>query len=100
MENTHYGAPVYKMATVNTMKDCFTCITCRVLFKDAEFQRLHYKTDWHRYNLKRKVAELPPVTSEEFQRRVQNQRKVDEDLKQDKSVHCSACRKTFGNQNA
>jgi hypothetical protein len=27
-------------------------------------QREHYKTDWHRYNLKRKVVDLPPVTAE------------------------------------
>ncbi len=52
----------------------FTCITCRVAFNDADLQRAHYKTDWHRYNLKRKVAELPPVTAENFQQRVLAQR--------------------------
>lgn len=88
------------MSMVNPSKDLFTCITCRVAFKDAEIQRLHYKTDWHRYNLKRKVAELSPVTAEEFQRRVYSQRNADEVLKQDQSVYCSACHKSFGNQNA
>lgn len=78
----------------------FTCISCRVAFKEAELQRLHYKTDWHRYNLKRKVAELPPVTSEEFQRRVLTQRTNDEIDSQDKSVYCNVCRKSYGNQNA
>jgi len=56
----------------------YTCITCRVMFTDkdgneggaAELQKEHYKTDWHRYNLKRKVADLPPVTAENFQQRV------------------------------
>ena len=52
----------------------FTCITCRVAFADADLQRSHYKTDWHRYNLKRKVAELPHVTAENFQQRVLAQR--------------------------
>ena len=42
----------------------FTCISCHVAFKEANIQREHYKTDWHRYNLKRKVVELPPVTAE------------------------------------
>lgn len=88
------------MSNVNPAKESFTCITCRVAFKDADLQRQHYKTDWHRYNLKRKVAELPPVTSEEFQRRVYNQRNADEISKQDKSVYCGACHKSFGNQNA
>ncbi|XP_050514581.1 cytoplasmic 60S subunit biogenesis factor ZNF622 [Diabrotica virgifera virgifera] len=88
------------MSAVNPSKDSFTCISCRVAFKDAELQRKHYTTDWHRYNLKRKVAELPPVTAEEFQIRVLNQRKADEIATQDKSVYCSVCRKSFGNQNA
>ena len=52
----------------------FTCISCRVAFGDADLQRAHYKTDWHRYNLKRKVAELPPVTAEVFQQKVLAQR--------------------------
>lgn len=26
----------------------FTCITCRVGFRDGDLQRNHYKTDWHR----------------------------------------------------
>ncbi|EFA01610.1 cytoplasmic 60S subunit biogenesis factor ZNF622 [Tribolium castaneum] len=78
----------------------FTCITCHVAFKNAELQREHYKSDWHRYNLKRKVSELPPVSAEDFQRKVFMQRSVEEEKKQDKSVHCQICRKLFGNQNA
>lgn len=42
----------------------FTCISCHVVFKEANIQREHYRTDWHRYNLKRKVVDLPPVTAE------------------------------------
>jgi len=40
----------------------------------AELQKAHYKTDWHRYNLKRKVADLPPVTAVNFQQRVAAQK--------------------------
>lgn len=89
-----------EMTEVNPLKEIFTCITCRVGFKDGELQRLHYKTDWHRYNLKRKVVELPPVTAEDFQIRVYNQRNADELEKADKSVYCGPCRKSFGNKNA
>uniref|UniRef100_A0A915ARB5 U1-type domain-containing protein n=1 Tax=Parascaris univalens TaxID=6257 RepID=A0A915ARB5_PARUN len=32
-----------------------TCICCRVVFANSDIQRDHYRTDWHRYNLKRKV---------------------------------------------
>lgn len=44
----------------------FTCISCQVAFQSPESQRAHYKTDWHRYNLKRKVVNLPPVTFSQF----------------------------------
>ena len=48
----------------------FTCLACHVAFPTAPEQRVHYKTEWHRYNLKRKVAELPPVTEASFADRV------------------------------
>ena len=49
----------------------------------AELQRAHYKTDWHRYNLKRKVAELPPVTAEDFTQKVLAQRAADAKARED-----------------
>lgn len=53
-----------------TTMPLFTCISCRVVFANSELQKAHYRTDWHRYNLKRKVADLPPVTAVDFQQRV------------------------------
>ena len=50
--------------------ELFTCVTCNVAFNDSELQRVHYKTDWHRYNLKRKVAEMPPVNLQDYTDRV------------------------------
>lgn len=52
------------------MSGLLTCITCSVAFKEACGQRDHYKTDWHRYNLKRKVAELPPISDQDFKVRI------------------------------
>lgn len=80
----------------------FTCINCDARFANPEIQREHYKTDWHRYNLKRRVAQLPPVTAEEFQQRVLNARSATETAieEQQMSVYCTACRKQFGNQKA
>lgn len=72
-----------------------TCLNCNVKFQNADVQREHYKTDWHRYNLKRRVAELPAITAEDFQKRVLQQRTADEKALQDISLHCSACRKQF-----
>ena len=47
-----------------------TCLACNVGFEDVDLGRMHYKTDWHRYNLKRKVVNLGPITYEKFQERV------------------------------
>jgi pre-60S factor REI1 len=49
-----------------------TCISCRLLFDTTKEQRIHYKSDLHRFNLKRKVAKLPPVTNEAFEQKVQS----------------------------
>ncbi|NXX87892.1 ZN622 protein, partial [Centropus bengalensis] len=78
----------------------YTCITCRVAFKDADTQRAHYKTDWHRYNLKRKVAEMPPVTAENFQERVLAQRAVAEEQNKITATYCTVCSKRFSTFNA
>ncbi|KAM5264073.1 cytoplasmic 60S subunit biogenesis factor ZNF622 [Ctenodactylus gundi] len=78
----------------------YTCITCRVAFRDAELQRAHYKTDWHRYNLRRKVASMAPVTAEGFQERVRAQRAVAEEASKGTATYCSVCSKKFASFNA
>lgn len=80
----------------------YTCISCRVAFTDGELQRAHYKTDWHRYNLKRKVAEMPPVTAENFQERVMAQRAAAEQQLSDAAATegCAVCNKRFSSVNA
>ena len=40
-----------------------------VLFTNRESLRAHYTSDWHRYNLKRKVAGLAPLVKDEFEAR-------------------------------
>ncbi|XP_052889491.1 cytoplasmic 60S subunit biogenesis factor ZNF622 [Anopheles moucheti] len=78
----------------------FTCLNCGVRFATAEMQREHYKTHWHRYNLKRKLAELPPVTIEEFEKRLIQQKTEDAAAQEDQSLYCKACRKVFKSKNA
>lgn len=97
-----------------------TCINCNVRFQDADMQREHYKTvrkedlfsswsvasqythllqqDWHRYNLKRRIAELPPTTAEEFVKKVQQQKSVAEIGQQETSLYCNACHKQFNSE--
>nr|SVE78865.1 EOG090X06E3 [Daphnia lumholtzi] len=78
----------------------FTCISCHVAFKEPNVQREHYKTDWHRYNLKRKVVDLPPVTAEVFQQRVLEQRAHADQQEASKSLtlYCNYCKKKFGSE--
>ena len=59
---------------LNQSNHLFTCVTCNVAFDNPETQREHYKTDWHRYNLKRKVAELAPISFESFQEKLHQQK--------------------------
>lgn len=82
------------------MPDTFTCITCQVMFKTSELQREHYKEDWHRYNLKRKVASIPPVTLEEFELRAKEHREQSQNLNRDESQYCKYCSKLFNTKNA
>ncbi|KAI8144856.1 C2H2 type zinc-finger-domain-containing protein [Fennellomyces sp. T-0311] len=81
----------------------YTCLACQVAFESAEGQRTHYRSDWHRYNLKRKVADLPPVTSDQFQRKaeaVKDSETTEEVKTEPFKGHCSACKKTFSSKNS
>lgn len=78
----------------------FTCASCRVIFTSVEEQRVHYQSEWHRYNLRRKVADRPPVTEQAYLLKVQtasdNQSATLEAQQEaSKSRECLACRKTF-----
>ncbi len=52
----------------------FTCLSCAIAFLNPEDQRAHYRSDLHRYNMKRRVADLPPVKAEAFNRKILERR--------------------------
>lgn len=58
-----------------TSSGLFTCISCQVAFQTPESQRNHYQTEWHRYNLKRKVVSLPCVTLDQFNSKTEGKKK-------------------------
>ncbi|MCJ1351361.1 MAG: hypothetical protein MMC33_001345 [Icmadophila ericetorum] len=80
----------------------FTCISCQVAFRSSELQRGHMRSDWHRYNLKRKVASLPPLSSEIFAEKVlsaqANSSAAAARAAFEKS--CTTCQKTYYSENA
>lgn len=47
----------------------FYCSTSGTVFTSKDELNEHYRSDFHRYNLRRKVAGLPPVTVEWFEAR-------------------------------
>eukprot|EP00842_Homolaphlyctis_polyrhiza_P001842 jgi/Hompol1/2659/HPOL_006101-RA len=60
------------------------------------------RTDWHRYNLKRKAADLPPVTALVFAQKLQDQQsKLALDARRALfSASCAACGKSYASENA
>ncbi|KAL6712160.1 pre-60S factor rei1 [Coniothyrium glycines] len=80
----------------------FTCNTCQVAFRSGDLQRAHMQTDWHRYNLKRRVASLPPLSSEIFTEKVLANKASAAATAAKASFEklCAACQKTYFSENA
>jgi hypothetical protein len=51
--------------TTTTTLSSSKCNTCGGSFPDATSYRAHFKSEWHRYNLNRKMKNLSIVSSEE-----------------------------------
>ncbi|KAK8069731.1 c2h2 type zinc finger containing protein [Apiospora phragmitis] len=80
----------------------YTCNTCQVAFRFADTQKSHMKSDWHRYNLKRRVASLPPISSEVFTEKVLQARAATT-AEADKAGFqqlCEVCQKNFFSENS
>jgi pre-60S factor REI1 len=56
----------------NRADNVITCIACRLEFTDNVVMKEHYKSDFHRFNLKRKAAGLPSVNQQLFDQKVQS----------------------------
>ncbi|KAL8521661.1 hypothetical protein ACS0TY_011974 [Phlomoides rotata] len=78
-----------------------TCNACNKEFVDDVEQKLHYKSEWHRYNLKRKVAGVPGVTETLFIAR--QSALAEENKKSDETpmlYSCSLCGKGYRSRKA
>ncbi|VDO34701.1 unnamed protein product [Brugia timori] len=82
--------------------DGLTCLCCQSVFANNDLQREHYKTDWHRYNLKRKITGFPIVTEEQFRQKIIAYKKETDDEKnaETKVAICKCCSKRFQSANA
>ncbi|KAI9757809.1 MAG: hypothetical protein M1815_006113 [Lichina confinis] len=80
----------------------YTCNSCQVAFRNSELQRTHMHSDWHRYNLKRRVASLPPISSEVFAEKVVNAQASSTAAAAKASFEraCHVCQRTYYSENA
>ncbi|KAI4280437.1 MAG: hypothetical protein L6R38_004447 [Xanthoria sp. 2 TBL-2021] len=80
----------------------YTCNSCQVAFRNNDLQRTHMRGDWHRYNLKRRVASLPPLSSEVFAEKVLTAQATSTAAAAKASFErqCTACQKTYYSENA
>lgn len=85
------------------VKGHWTCLTCNMSFAYIEKYRKHYTTEYHRYNLNRKLAGLPSITLCEYEKKEKNDR-IERTLEKEKLVtktifECTLCKKKYTNEN-
>ncbi|KAF5386098.1 hypothetical protein D9615_002442 [Tricholomella constricta] len=78
----------------------FTCLSCSIAFLSAEEQRVHYRSDYHRYNMKRRVASLPPVSASVFDHKVLERRAETAIMASAKDSTCTICNKVYTTEGA
>ena len=57
-------------SSVGPVKPSTTCQLCGTTSSSVQEQRLHVKTDWHKYNLKQKIKGAQNVSENEFEKLV------------------------------
>ncbi|KAI0829664.1 C2H2 type zinc-finger-domain-containing protein [Trametes gibbosa] len=78
----------------------YTCLSCTIAFYSAQDQRDHYRSDHHRYNMKRRVAGLPPVSAVLFNQKVLERKAETAIMTSPKESTCEACGKSYTTENA
>ncbi|KAJ5495669.1 Cytoplasmic 60S subunit biogenesis factor REI1 [Penicillium diatomitis] len=80
----------------------YTCNTCLVAFHRSDAQRDHMRKDWHLYNMKRRIASLPPVALEVFNEKVlaAKANSTQAAAKASFEKTCHPCQKTFYSENS
>ncbi|KAN0065394.1 pre-60S factor rei1 [Thecaphora frezii] len=97
------GSPPPQPMQYDDETPLFTCLSCSIAFPNPEDQRTHYRSDLHRYNMKRRVANLPPVKADVFNAKILERRAqlTAEESQANATVDkCVACNKTFLSHNA
>lgn len=87
---------------MTTKTSSFTCLTCHSLFSCLEDQKEHYRTEWHRHNLSRKVQDLPPLSEKACLEKLAKleSEAVAAQPKKTTRVSCEECKKSFASEKA
>ena len=74
-----------------------SCRACAATFATDDEHRQHYRSDFHRINLKRKTQQLPPLTFDQFQQQYQPSQRAGASQSQSaaQQLACVTCGKTF-----
>lgn len=77
------------------------CNTCNTEFSDEKSQKSHYRSDWHQYNLKRKLAGAPGVSEALFILRLETLAAEKGRLGAENLLYtCSVCHKEYRSSKA
>ena len=60
----------------------------------------HFRSDWHSYNVKRKIAGLSPLSKELFEERQRHLKAAETEGKKQEKLYCEICHKSFVSKNS
>ncbi|KAJ5411255.1 Zinc finger U1-type [Penicillium crustosum] len=104
LSTTHDTRKITDMSSTNQDAASlqYTCNTCLVAFQRSDAQRDHMRKDWHLYNMKRRIASLPPVTLETFNEKVLAAKATSNEAAAKASYEktCHTCNKAFYSENS
>ncbi|SOV74113.1 zinc finger protein, putative [Plasmodium sp. gorilla clade G3] len=83
----------------------YTCHTCNIQIYNYSFFRYHFKSEWHKYNLKRKLLNLHSVNEYVFNEKLKNLKKNEDhhenqkkDKRENKGSHLSHKKRNGSNK--
>eukprot|EP00462_Mataza_sp_D1_P018765 CAMPEP_0175142738 /NCGR_PEP_ID=MMETSP0087-20121206/12994_1 /TAXON_ID=136419 /ORGANISM="Unknown Unknown, Strain D1" /LENGTH=240 /DNA_ID=CAMNT_0016426631 /DNA_START=52 /DNA_END=775 /DNA_ORIENTATION=+ len=76
------------------------CTSCEIQI-DVSDRNAHYRCEWHRYNVKRRVAGLQPIPEQLFNQKLAALRTMQDGEKESQQAQtCTICCKTFNSASA
>lgn len=74
------------------------CSSCKIEVQNDDNLRDHYKSEFHRYNIKRKLVGLPPVTDDQFAKKKAQLIAESSQSEKDVLYKCELCSKSFASK--